>query len=136
MLLAVVVSAGLLMGGVVTPGIAAGPPMIKPKNPPFRIALANSYIGNTWRIEMENLWKAGVQMPPYKTLVKAQVFNSGNNVPAQIQQMDNLISSKVDAIVINAASLSGLKGFIVQACVDVLLVYVYENVVKAASDVK
>ena len=131
MLLAVVVSAGLLIGGGVTPGIAAGPPMITPKNPPFRIALANSYIGNTWRIEMENLWKAGVQMPPYKTLVKAEVFNSGNNVPAQIQQMDNLISSKVDAIVINAASPTGLNGVIAQACAAGILVVSYDNVVTA-----
>ena len=135
MLLAVIVSAGLLIGGVVTPGLA-GPPMIKPKNPPFRIALANSYIGNTWRIEMENLWKAGVQMPPYKTLVKAQVFNSGNNVPAQIQQMDNLISSKVDAIVINAASPTGLNGVIAQACAAGILVVSYDNVVTAPCAVK
>ena len=136
MLLAVVVSASLLIGGVATPGIAAGPPMIKPKNPPFRIALANSYIGNTWRIEMENLWKAAVQMPPYKTLVKAEVFNSGNNVPAQIQQMDNLISSKVDAIVINAASPTGLNGVIAQACAAGILVVSYDNVVTAPCAVK
>ncbi len=135
-LLTVVVAGSMLVGSVVVPGIAAGPPTIAPKNPPFRVALANSYIGNTWRIEMENLWKAGVQMPPYKDLVKAQVFNSGNNVPAQIQQMDNLISSKVDAIVINAASPTGLNGVIAQACARGILVVSYDNVVTAPCAVK
>jgi ribose transport system substrate-binding protein len=32
----------------------------------LRIALSNSYIGNKWRIEMENLFKAALQMEPYK----------------------------------------------------------------------
>ena len=36
---------------------------------PYKIALSNSFIGNTWRIEMENLFKAGCKMPPYKTQV-------------------------------------------------------------------
>jgi ribose transport system substrate-binding protein len=130
MLLTVIVTGSMLVGSVVVPGIAA------PKTPPFRIALANSYIGNTWRIEMENLFKAGVQMPPFKDLVKSQVFNSGNNVPAQIQQMDNLISSKVDAIVINAASPTGLNGVIAQACARGILVVSYDNVVTAPCAVK
>jgi ribose transport system substrate-binding protein len=135
-LLAVTVVGSILIGSVVAPGIAAGPPTIKPKNPPYRIDLANSFIGNTWRIEMENLFKAGVQMPPYKDLVKAEVFNSGNNVPAQIQQMDNLITSKVDAIVINAASPTGLNGVIGQACAAGILVVSFDNVVTAPCAVK
>jgi ribose transport system substrate-binding protein len=135
-LLAAVVGASMLIGGAVVPGIAGGPPMIKPKAPPFRVALANSYIGNTWRIEMENLFKAGVRMAPYKDLVKSQVFNSGNNVPAQIQQMDNLISSKVDAIVLNAASPTGLNAAIAQACARGILVVSYDNVVTAPCAVK
>jgi ribose transport system substrate-binding protein len=134
--LAVMLVVGVLLGSVVAPSIAAGPPTIAPKKPPFRIALANSYIGNTWRIEMENLFKAGVQMPPYNALVKSEVFNSGNNVPAQIQQMDNLISSKVDAIVINAASPTGLNGVIAQACAAGILVVSYDNVVTAPCAVK
>ena len=34
---------------------------------PFKIALSNSFIGNKWRIEMENAFKAACGMPPYKT---------------------------------------------------------------------
>jgi ABC-type sugar transport system substrate-binding protein len=35
----------------------------------LKIALANSYIGNKWRIEMANTFKAACAMPPYKDQV-------------------------------------------------------------------
>ena len=30
-----------------------------------KIALSNSFIGNQWRVEMENVYKAACAMPPY-----------------------------------------------------------------------
>src|SRR3954469_383241 len=95
----------------------------------FRIALANSFIGNTWRVEMENLFKAGCQMPPYSTQVQCSVYNSGNDVGKQTQQISNLISQRVDAIVINAASPAGLNGIIKQACARGILVISFDSVV-------
>ncbi|HEY7418744.1 MAG TPA: substrate-binding domain-containing protein, partial [Ktedonobacteraceae bacterium] len=77
---------------------------------PYTIALSNSYIGNTWRVEMENEFKAACAMAPYKTLVKCSVYNAGNDVSKQTQQMDDLISAHVNAIVIDAASPTGLNG--------------------------
>src|SRR5579875_1539569 len=77
---------------------------------PYSIALSNSFIGNTWRVEMENEFKGACAMPPYTTLIKCSVYNSGNDVSKQTQQIDNLISSHVDAIVIDAASPTGLNG--------------------------
>ena len=108
----------------------------KTKNPPYTIALSNSFIGNTWRVEMENEFKAACAMEPYKTLVKCSVFNAGNDVSKQTQQMDNLISSHVDAIVINAASPTGLNGVIQQACSAGILVVSYDNVVTAPCALK
>ena len=52
----------------------------------LRIALSNSYIGNKWRIEMENVFKAALQMEPYKSEVEGTWFNSGNDVSKQSQQ--------------------------------------------------
>ena len=43
-------------------------------------------------------------MPPYKTQVDCSVYNSGNDVSKQTQQISNLISQGVDAILVNAAS--------------------------------
>jgi ribose transport system substrate-binding protein len=102
----------------------------------LRIALSNSFIGNKWRIEMENLFKAACKMPPYKTQVDCSVYNSGNDVSKQTQQMSNLISQHVDAIVINAASPTGLNGIIGQACARGILVVSYDNVVTAPCALK
>lgn len=103
---------------------------------PYTIALSNSYIGNTWRVEMENEFKAACAMEPYKTLVKCRIYNAGNDVSKQTQQMDDLISSHVDAIVINAASPTGLNGVIQQACGAGILVVSYDNVVTAPCALK
>src|SRR6266446_5243442 len=97
----------------------------------YKIALANSFIGNTWRVEMENLFKAGCNMPPYNAEVTCSVYNSGNDVGKQTQQISNLVSQHVDAIVINAASPTGLNGIIKQACARHILVVSYDNVVTA-----
>src|SRR5689334_18031623 len=58
---------------------------------PYKIVLSNSYIGNTWRVEMENEFKAACAMPPFKTEAKCSYFNSGNDVSKQTQQMDDII---------------------------------------------
>ncbi len=102
----------------------------------WRIALSNSFIGNKWRIEMENLFKAGCKMAPYKAQVDCSVYNSGNDVSKQTQQMSNLISQHVDAIVLNAASPTGLNGIIGQACARGILVVSYDNVVTAPCALK
>ena len=99
--------------------------------PKYRIALANSFIGNTWRVEMANLFKAGCKMPPYSQQVTCSVYNSGNDVGKQTQQISNLISQRVDAIVLNAASPAGLNGIIKQACDRGIVVVSFDNVVTA-----
>ena len=75
-------------------------------------------------------------MPPYKTQVDCSVYNSGNDVSKQTQQISNLISQGVDAIVINAASPTGLNGIIGQACARGILVVSYDNVVTAPCALK
>jgi len=95
----------------------------------LKIALANSYIGNKWRIEMANTFKAACAMPPYKDQVDCSVFNSGNDVSKQTQQISNLISEHVDAIVLNAASPTGLNGVVRQACQRKILVVSFDNIV-------
>jgi ribose transport system substrate-binding protein len=97
----------------------------------FRIALANSFIGNGWRLEMENLFKAACKMPPYSQQISCSVYNSGNDVGKQTQQISNLISQHVDAIVVDAASPTGLNGIVKQACDRGIVVVSFDNVVTA-----
>src|SRR6478609_6558741 len=95
----------------------------------LKIALANSFIGNTWRLEMENTFKAACKMPPFKSQVSCSIYNSGNDVGKQTQQISNLISQGVNAIVIDAASPTGLNGIVGQACARGILVISFDNIV-------
>src|SRR5437868_10585134 len=113
---AILVILAIILVGVLVSRPSGTSTQGKTHNPPYRIALSNSYIGNTWRVEMENEFKAACAMPPYKSLVKCSWLNSNNTASTQTQQMDDLISSRVDAIVINAASPTSLNGVIAQAC--------------------
>lgn len=94
-----------------------------------RIALSNSYIGNKWRIEMVNSFKAAMQMEPYRTEIEGSVFSSGNDVSKQSAQISNLISERVDAILVNAASPTGLNGILEQAAARGILIVSFDNTV-------
>ena len=113
------------------PKIASAAPAKK-----FKIALSNSFIGNKWRIEMENVWKAALQMEPFKSQVDGSWYNSGNDVSKQSQQISNLIARKVDAIVVDAASPTGLNGILTQATQRGILVVSFDNIVTAPSVLK
>src|ERR1700746_2609709 len=93
----------------------------------LKIALSTSFIGNTWRLEMENTFKAACNMEPFKSDVSCSVYNSGNDVGKQTQQISNLISQHVDAIVIDAASPTGLNGIVKQACARGILVFSFAS---------
>ena len=102
----------------------------------FTIALSNSFIGNKWRIEMENDFKSACATKPYTTAVTCSVYNSGNDVSKQTQQISNLVSQHVDAILVDAASGTGLNGIIGQACARGILVVAYDNLVTAPCAIK
>ena len=81
----------------------------------LKVPLANSLIGNSWRLEMENPYKAALPMDPYRTQVYGEVYNASNDMAKQAQQISDLISARVDAIVIDAASPTGLNGVVDEA---------------------
>ena len=101
LLTAVLVVAGSVIGAtaLAQPNRAAAPAA-----EPLKIALSNSFIGNKWRIEMENDFKAACGMPPYKTAGPMLRLQLGQRRHKQTQQISNLISQGVDAILVNAAS--------------------------------
>jgi ribose transport system substrate-binding protein len=122
---------GLGATGLLTSsGLAAAP------SKKYKIALANSFIGNKWRIEMENVFKAALLMEPFKSEVDGSWYNSGNDVSKQSQQISNLIARKVDAIVVDAASPTGLNGILTQATQRGILVVSFDNIVTAPSVLK
>ena len=64
------------------------------KKGPFRIALANGYIANTWRIQMIQTAKAYAAQPDIAAKLKEfKVVSTGEDVAAQIAAINNFINS-------------------------------------------
>lgn len=102
----------------------------KHKTGPFRIAFSNSLYGNNWRSEMLNAVSAYVKQPDVAVHIKEfKISNAGNDVAAQIAQIREMILSGYDAIVVNAASPSGLDSVLNQAIRQGIVVVSFDNVV-------
>ena len=108
-------SAAFAAGPQVVSGPSAEPDCFAPWTPetkffkfpakkgPYRIALANGYIANTWRIQMIQTAKAYAAQPDVKANLKEfKVVSTGEDVPAQISAINNFIDSGYDAIVVDA----------------------------------
>src|SRR5437667_11454034 len=68
------------------------------KKGPYRIALANGYIANTWRIQMIKTAKAYAAQPDVAAKVKEfKVVSTGEDVAAQIAAINSFIDSGYDA---------------------------------------
>lgn len=69
------------------------------KKGPYRIAVANGFVGNTWRIQMIKTAKAFAESADIKGDIKElKVVSTGTDVAAQIAAIDNFINSGYDAI--------------------------------------
>src|SRR5260221_3067072 len=88
----------------------------KAKKPPYRVALANGFIGNTWRIEMIKCLEAYAQDPEIKPLIKElKIVSTGTDVAAQIGAVDNFINAGYDVVLINAVSPTAFKPVVERA---------------------
>ena len=62
------------------------------KKPPYQVALANGFVGNTWRIEMIKCLQAYAEDPEIKPFIKElKIVSTGTDVAAQIGAIDNLV---------------------------------------------
>lgn len=95
------------------------------------IALSNNYAGNSWRQAMLTSWET-VTGPAVENgiVAAADAFTTAENqVTEQAAQIQNLILQGYDAIVINAASPTGLNGAVREACDAGIVVVSFDGVV-------
>lgn len=86
------------------------------KGGPYTIGISNGYYGNTARVQLQAEAKALAAQPKYKKLVKKLVINNaGTSVPAQISAVNQMIAQKVDAIILDSNSVTGLNPAIAAA---------------------
>jgi len=128
-------------GPQVVPGPSADPNCFAPwtadtkffkwpaKKGPYRIALANGYIANTWRIQMIQTAKAYAAQPDVAAKLKEfKVVSTGEDVAAQIAAVNNFIDSGYDAIVVNAQNPEAFKPVIKRANEAGVVLVAFDNI--------
>jgi ribose transport system substrate-binding protein len=96
---------------------------------PYRIALANGYIANTWRIQMIQTAKAYAAQPDVaKDIKEFKVVSTGEDVPAQISAINNFIDSGYDAIVVNAQNPTAFGPVIKRAKEAGVVLVAFDNI--------
>ena len=99
------------------------------KEGPFRIALANGYIANTWRIQMIQTAKAYAAQPDVAAMLSEfKVVSTGEDVAAQISAINNFIDSGYDAIVVNAQNPQAFAPVIKRAKEAGVVLVAFDNI--------
>jgi ribose transport system substrate-binding protein len=99
------------------------------KKGPYRIALANGYIANTWRIQMIQTAKAYAAQPDVAAKLKEfKVISTGEDVPAQISAINNFIDSGYDAVVVNAQNPTAFGPVIKRAKAAGVILVAFDNI--------
>ena len=99
------------------------------KKPPYRIAMANGFVGNTWRIQMIKTLKAYADTPEMKSLIKElKIVSTGTDVAAQIGAIDNFINAGFDAILTIAVNPTAFRPVIKRAKDAGVVLIPFDNV--------
>lgn len=137
-----VVSAGGAMAG---PEVVSGPGYLpecfqpwtaetkffkwEKKEPPYRIALVNGFVGNDWRIQMVQTAKAYADKEGFKEKIKEfKVISTGTDVAAQLGAIEDFINQGFDAIVTIAVSPEGFDRVIRLADRNNVVIVPFDNI--------
>jgi ribose transport system substrate-binding protein len=101
----------------------------KAKPGPYRIAVVNGFVGNTWRIQMIKTAKAFVEDPSIKSKVKEfKVVSTGTDAPAQLGAIEDFINQGFDAIITIAVAPDGFDRVIRLADKNDVVLVPFDNV--------
>lgn len=99
------------------------------KDGPYRIALVNGFVGNTWRIQMIKMAKAFAEDPSVKDKIKEfKVVSTGTDAPAQLGAIEDFINQGFDAIITIAVSPDGFDRVIRLADKNDVVLVPFDNV--------
>lgn len=112
------VAAGLL-------GLSATTPVIAQDK--YEVYLSMSYIGNDWQAEAANMVKAIASHKNYADRVNLRVQVAGPNAQRQIQQINAMVQSGADAIVVYPISPTALNNVVKNACDKGVTIIAYDG---------
>ena len=145
------IAAGLLLSGAFGTAALAGPEVVsgpgadpqcfQPWNAdvkyfqwdkregPYRIALVNGFVGNTWRIQMIQTAKAYVEQPGVKEKIREfKVVSTGTDAAAQLGAIEDFINQGFDAIITLAVSPEGFDRVIRLADRNDVVLVPFDNI--------
>lgn len=106
------------------------------KSGPYRIALDNGFIGNTWRIQMIKTAKAYAEQAGVKDKIKEfKVISTGEDLPAQIAAANNFIDSGYDAVIVNALNPAAFTPVAKRAKAAGVVLLSFDNVIESDDNV-
>lgn len=104
--------------------------LVPHKKGPYTVGLSNSFSGNSWRAQMVAEFKAAAEKMKADGKLKDYIIaDATGNTASQIQQIQNMIDKKVNAIVLDANSDSALNPIIEKAHKKGILVVSFDNAV-------
>ncbi len=122
-----VIKRTLAAGSALAFGLLAGlMPQTAAADDKHKIFLSMSYIGNDWQAEAANMVKAMAAHKSMADKVDLQVQVAGPNAQRQIQQINAMVQSGADAIVVFPISPTALNGVVKNACAKGVLVFAYD----------
>jgi ribose transport system substrate-binding protein len=102
---------------------------LAPKPGPYRIALANGFVGNSWRVQMIQTLTAYAAEPEVARHVKElHIVSVGTDVSAQIAAMDNFINAGYDAILLDSNSPTAFRPVLRRAKKAGVLIVAFDSV--------
>ena len=93
----------------------------------YKIFLSMSYIGNDWQAEAANMVKAMAQDKSLAGKVDLQVQVAGPNAQRQIQQINTMVQSGAQAIIVFPISPTALNQVVKNACDKGVKVFAYDG---------
>ena len=101
----------------------------EPREGPYRIALVNGFVGNTWRIQMIQTAKAYVETAGIaEHIAEFKVVSTGLDAAVQLGAIEDFINQGYDAIVTIAVSTDGFDRVIRLANRENVVLVPFDNV--------
>ena len=94
-----------------------------------KVFLNMSYSGNTWQAAAANGIKALAATPPYDKTVEFKTVISGTDVQHQISDLQSMIASGANAIILYPLSPTALNRVIKQGCDKGVVIFTYDSTV-------
>jgi ribose transport system substrate-binding protein len=101
-----------------------------------RVVLSNSFIGNDWRIQMQNTAKAAAKYEPFAGTFDFSILNTDYSPEAQNAALDNLLVEGVDVVLLDAYGPAAHNDWIERAVKQGVVVVSFDIVTDSELDYK